>query len=250
MKVTKRFSHGLSVQSAFTWQKELTTAEAGPINDVYNRPNQKAISQYSLPFAFVTAFTYQLPFDALTHNKVLKSVVGGWTAGGLMRYQSGMPILAPCSNNGLNSVLLRTASCITFDTRVPGQSPFLKDLNGHNFDPNKTFVLNPAAWSDPGAGNWGTGAAYFNDYRYQRRPAESLSLSRNFKIREGMSLNLRGEFFNVFNRTEVNNPTQANAAATPVVSASGQTTSGFGYINTGSLFANPRSGQIVVRFTF
>ena len=77
-----------------------------------------------------------------------------------------------------------------------------------------------------------------------------MQASRNFKIREGMSLNLRGEFFNVFNRTEVNNPTQVNAAATNVVTASGQTTSGFGYINTGSLFANPRSGQIVARFTF
>jgi hypothetical protein len=88
-----------------------------------------------------------------------------------------MPILAPCSNNGLNSDLLRTASCITFDNRVPGQNPFLQNLNGHNFDPNKTFVLNPAAWSDPGAGNWGFGAPYYNDYRYQRRPGESLSLS-------------------------------------------------------------------------
>jgi hypothetical protein len=249
-KLTKRFSQGLSVQSAFTWQKELTTAESGPINDVYNRPNQKAISQYSLPFVFVTAFTYQFPFDSFTHNKVLKSVVGGWTAGGMLRYQSGMPILAPCSNNDLNSDLLRTGSCITFNNRVSGQSPFLKDLNGHNFDPNKTFVLNPAAWSDPGAGNWGFGAPYYNDYRYQRRPAESLSLSRNFKIREGMNLNLRGEFFNVFNRTEVNNPTSTNSQATPVVSSTGQTTSGFGYINTGSLFGNPRSGQIVARFTF
>ena len=168
----------------------------------------------------------------------------------MLRYQSGQPILAPCSNNGLNSDLLRTASCITFDNRVAGQSPFLQNLNGHNFDPNKTFALNPAAWSDPGAGNWGVGAPYYNDYRYQRRPAESLSLSRNFKIREGTSLNLRGEFFNVFNRAEVNNPTSTNAQATPVVTAAGQTTSGFGYINNGSVFTNSRSGQIVARCTF
>jgi hypothetical protein len=167
-----------------------------------------------------------------------------------MRFQSGFPILAPCSNNGLNSDLLRAASCITFDNRVPGQSPFLQNLNGHNFDPNKTFVLNPAAWSDPGAGNWGFGAPYYNDYRYQRRPEEDLSLSRNFRISEKVSLNLRGEFFNVFNRTEVNNPTSTNAAATPSVSAAGQTISGFGYINNGTTFANPRSGQVVLRVRF
>jgi hypothetical protein len=63
-------------------------------------------------------------------------------------------------------------------------------------------------------------------------------------------MNLRGEFFNVFNRTEVNNPTSTNAAATPSVSATGQTISGFGYINNGTVFSNPRSGQIVLRFKF
>jgi len=249
-KLTKRFSHGLNLQSAFTWEKELTTAESGPINDVFNRPNQKDISQYSLPFVFATSMTYQFPFDALTRNKIVKNVVGGWTAGALMRYQSGFPILAPCSNNGLNSDLLRAASCITFDNRVPGVSPFLDNLNCHCFDPNKTFVLNPAAWTDPGAGNWGVGAPYYNDYRYQRRPEEDLSLSRNFRIGERLSVNLRGEFFNAFNRTEVNNPTSTNAAATQSVSSTGQTISGFGYINNGTTFSNPRSGQIVLRIRF
>jgi len=249
-KLTKRFSHGLNLQSALTWQKELTTAEGGPINDVFNRPNQKDLSQYSLPFVFANSFTYQFPFDALTQNKVVRSVVGGWTAGGLLRYQSGFPILAPCSNNGLSSDLLRAASCITFDNRVSGQNPFLDNLNCHCFDPNKTFVLNPAAWSDPGAGNWGFGAPYYNDYRYQRRPEEDLSLSRTFRIRERATLNIRGEFFNVFNRTEVNNPTSTNAAATQSVSSTGQTISGFGYINNGTVYSNPRSGQIVARLRF
>ena len=125
-----------------------------------------------------------------------------------MRYQSGNPITAPCSNNGLNSDLLRSASCITYDNRVAGQNPFSYNLNCHCFDPQKTFVLNPAAWSDPGAGNWGFGSPYYNDYRYQRRPEENLNVSRTFRVREGMSLMIRLEMFNAFNRTEVNNPDQ------------------------------------------
>ena len=249
-KLTKRFSHGLNLQSAFTWEKELTNAEGGPINDVFNRANQKDISQYSLPFVSATSLTYLFPFDSLTQNKFVKNVVGGWQFGALMRYQSGFPILAPCSNNGLSSDLLRQASCITFDNRVAGQNPFLVNLNGHDFDPNKTFVLNPAAWSDPGAGNWGFGAPYYNDYRYQRRPEEDMNISRNFRLRESVNLNIRFEFFNVFNRTEVNNPTSTNAAATPSVSSTGQTISGFGYINNGTVYSNPRSGQVVVRLRF
>ena len=36
--------------------------------------------------------------------------------------------------------------------RVPGQPLFLQDPNCHCFDPSKTFVLNPAAWVNPPAG--------------------------------------------------------------------------------------------------
>src|ERR1700674_2982413 len=57
VKVTQRFSHGLSFTSAFTWQKSLTSgaeqnviagATGGAVvNDVYNRPQNKYMSQYS-----------------------------------------------------------------------------------------------------------------------------------------------------------------------------------------------------------
>jgi hypothetical protein len=57
-------------------------------------------------------------------------------------------------------------------------------------------------------------------------------------------------FFNVFNRTEMNNPTSTNAAATQTVNSLGNATAGFGWINTGSLFSSPRQGQMVARFQF
>ena len=174
-KVTKRYSHGLDLTAAFTWQKELdlgSDSQSGAviaINDVFNRANQKTLSPNSQPFVFVTGFNYQAP--AFSHNKLLRAVTRDWTVGGILRYQSGLPILVPASNNTLSSILFRG----TFENRVPGQPLFLQDLNCHCFDPNKTFLLNPKAWSDPAPGQWGTAAPYYNDYRYQRRPAESLS---------------------------------------------------------------------------
>jgi len=107
--------------------------------------------------------------------------------------------------------------------------------------------LNPAAWAQPAAGQFGTSSIYFNDYRYQRRPDEEMSLGRTFRLHEKMNLQIRGEFFNIFNRTEMNNPTASNSQAIQVLQ-NGQTASGFGYISTGSVAFGPRSGQLVAQF--
>ena len=36
-------------------------------------------------------------------------------------------------------------------------------INCHGYDPAKTFVLNPAAWSNPPNGQFGTANAHYND---------------------------------------------------------------------------------------
>ncbi|MCX6634069.1 MAG: TonB-dependent receptor, partial [Acidobacteria bacterium] len=251
-KVTKRFSQGLGFTIAYTWSKTLTTVEghdgtAVPINDVFNRRNQKTISSLDLPHVFVAGFTYEVP--KIGAGKVVSAVARGWTLGGVLRYGSGTPIRIPASNNALGSLLQRS----TFVNRVPGEPLFLKDLNCHCIDPNKEFVLNPKAWSDPAPGEWGYSAVYYGDYRTQRRPSEQLSLGRVFRITERMRASIRAEFFNVFNRTYMVDPDSGNFQATQSVAANGKVISGFGRINTGATTTQdymPRSGQVVLRLQF
>jgi hypothetical protein len=76
-----------------------------------------------------------------------------------------------------------------------------------------------------------------------------MSLGRIFRIKERYNLQIRAEFTNIFNRAEINNPSASNALATQTKSGS-QTTAGFGYINTGTVFSPPRQGQLVARFQF
>jgi hypothetical protein len=243
-KLTKRYSHGLTAQGAFTWQKELSTADGGTVNDVFNRPNQKAISPFSQPLVLTTGFTYQMQPLPWGSTRLLNKALKDWTIGGVLRYASGLPIPTPTASNTLSSYTFQT----TLEDRVPGVPLFLQNLNCGCIDPNKQFVLNPAAWVNPPNGTYGTAAPYYNDFRYQRRPDEELSLSRTFPLREKMSFSVRGEFFNVFNRTQMQNPVATNPQATQVVSATGTTVSGFGMISTASVFNFPRHGQIVARF--
>ncbi|MCU1335206.1 MAG: Cna B-type protein [Bryobacterales bacterium] len=274
LKVTKRFSHGIDFTYNFTYAQELTNGvesdSAGPFgvaaqeNDIFNRAQNKYISAYSRPLVSNIAFNYTVP--KWGPNKILKYIIGDWQIGSIMTYASGIPLNVPTSQNLLASQLFRG----TFMNRNPGVPLFTQDLNCHCFDPTKTLVLNPAAWSDPAPGTWGTSTAYYNDYRQQRQPAENITVGRQFTFKERFSLSIRAEFVNAFNRTRLPNPAPSATAAgipnnpltSPTCFVSGTTgptgacqtgatyASGFGFEQTAGISGNVRTGQLVARIRF
>ena len=281
-KVTKRLSRGLTVDSAFTWQKELNlgtgsdtsylTPAPNIINDVFNRNQNKQISAFSRPFLLVVSFRYTTP--RFTANggafKALSWAARDWNFAGVLRYQSGQTIRVPASNNGLLAQLARGPSNnpavwgggTTLWNRVAGQPLFNFDPNCKCFDPTTQLVLNPAAWTDAPAGTFGTSAPYYNNFRWQRQPGESLSIGRTFGLAKEnkVKLDVRAEFFNVFNRLFLANPAPVSASgfppagpnpAAPTVRAGGSLISGYGFVNTfNGNGSQPRTGQIVARFSF
>jgi len=281
-KVTKRYSHGLSVQGAFTWQKELTlgvnsdtsylTPQAPLINDVFNYAQNKQLSGFSRPLQLIISTNYTTPgFGGdSTPMRAMSWAVRDWTFGAVLRYQSGQLLRIPASNNQLLTQLGRGPSNnpalwgggATFVNRVNGVPLFLQDPNCHCFDPTQQLTLNPAAWQDVPAGQFGAGAPYYNDYRWQRQPQESFNVGRNFRLaKEGrVNLNIRAEFQNVFNRVTLSAPGacflcggNVSNAAQPTLrnNPGGALSSGFGWASTLNGFGtNPRSGQIVARLTF
>jgi hypothetical protein len=245
MKLTKRYSSGLDLTAAFTWAKELSTNGAN--GDVFNRGTLKRLTDGGIPFIFVTGFNYDVP--KLTSNSVVRALVGGWTIGGILRYQSGTMIGAPSSNNNLNAHVFQS----TRMNRVPGEPLYLKDPNCGCIDPYKDLVFNPRAWTDVPQGQWGGAAAFYNDFRNPRHPDEQFSLGRKFslaKVREGMTFQVRAEFFNAFNRLHLANPGGAPNNAT-TFDNQGRLTGGFGRIDPTSTGGGlPRNGQLVARFQF
>jgi hypothetical protein len=289
VKFTKRYSHGLTGQIAYTFQKELTngvnsntsylTPNAPLINDVFNPALDKQISGFDIPQEVIFAFTYSTPKIAATSEgmKAVSWIARDWTLSGLLRYQSGVLIRTPPSNNNLLTELgvgpannpALWGGGTTFYNRVPGVPLFLVNPNGH-FDPTTQLALNPAAWTDAPAGQFGYSAPYYNDFRWQRQPAESLGFGRVFRIKESATLQIRAEFQNIFNRLFYSEPADAvglfgapstNPATPPahgntLGTTTGLLSGGYGYVNwvnggagtPGS--AQPRSGQVIARFTF
>jgi hypothetical protein len=245
VKVTKRYSRGLDLTAAFTWAKELSTNGANA--DVFNRDILKGLTGGGIPLIFVTGFNYDIP--TFTNHAVLKHVFSGWTLGGILRYQSGTLIGVPTSNNNLNTHIFQS----TRFERVPGEPLYLKNPNCGCIDPYKDLLFNPKAWRDVPQGQWGPATPFYNDFRNPRHPDEQFSLGRRFsmnKLREGMSLQVRAEFFNAFNRLHIANPGGAPANAT-TFDNQGRLTGGFGRIDPTSTNGGlPRNGQLVARFQF
>jgi hypothetical protein len=145
------------------------------------------------------------------------------------------------------------AGTTTYFNVNPGQPKLAVNPNCGCFNPQTTQVLNPAAWTDAAPGQWGVSAPYYGGYRWQRQPAESLSLGRNFRMgHEGKyTMQVRAEFYNVFNRLFLSAPSTTNPSNPALTFTNGVATAGYGSVATvGGAGAQPRNGQLVFRFQF
>jgi hypothetical protein len=255
VKATKRMSHGLQVNGTFTWSKALT--EIRPNLFV---PSNKSLEPTDQPFLLNANILYVT--QSRFNNKMLATAVKDWKIGAFVQYGSGLPLTPPAAT---------TTNFIggSEQFRVPGQPLFLKDLNCGCINPYQDLVLNPAAWVNPPNGTFGpaTGTMY-GDFRSARRPSESANFGRTFRFKENrFGLEIRAEFTNIFNRTQIGNPITTAPGSAPSQNKQGQYAAGFGVINltvsgpnqaptytqnavVGQLYTLPRNGTLIARFTF
>jgi hypothetical protein len=249
VRFVKRLSHGIDVTSNYTFSK--TENIGGYINaDPGNRAIQKGLDSNDFPQILVTAITYRTP--KATSNKFIRAATGNWTWSSALRYASGSLIAAPQSVASKYSTY--TFASGTPMIRVPGVPLYLANIDCRCIDPNNINqrVLNPAAWMDVGPGAISPGSGYYNDYRGPHQVSENMNVGRTFQFREKMTLNVRAEFFNVFNRVTLGNPSASNPLQTTTVNNATGAISGFGYYSIGntSTAGSPRVGLVVARFQF
>ncbi|HEY6342905.1 MAG TPA: TonB-dependent receptor [Bryobacteraceae bacterium] len=196
----------------FTWQKNLimgaerepnfATAASGSVHDVFNRPINKYISEFDQPRLLLIDASYITP--RIGGNEALSWLAGDWTFGVFLAYRSGLPLEVP--NAQTSPSMANLVGQPTFADRVPGVPLFTVDLNCHCYDPRNVYVLNAKAWVGPPPGQFGTATAYYSDYREHRRPSENADFGRTFRIKERVTLNIRAEFTDIFNRAFIPDP--------------------------------------------
>jgi hypothetical protein len=237
LKVTRRFSRGLSFTAGWTWSHSLDDAsDAGTTNAEYNLPQdpanpnnlvaEKASSSFDHRFRFTANAVYNLPFLRGSGNWT-HVVFGGWQTSGILIVQSGAPF----------TVNLSTAA---------GQDVARIGLvNGNNIErPN--IVANPNA--GPGTpGEWFNTTAFalpaLNTFGTAGRnevvgpglASLDLSIRKEFPVTERIRAQFRFDVYNTLNHPNFDLPGRIFGA------------SNFGVISSAE---DPRELQLAVRLSF
>ncbi len=203
LKFDRRFSKDLTFQWSYVFSKLLTDSDSYFANsetaaqDHYNRRLEKSIGQFDQTHVIKFSTLYELPFGKgrrWLSGGFLSHVVGGWRLAAIQSYSSGLP-LELTRNNPLpinNGITRPTIS--TYDGwRAP--------IAGDKFDPNVDRFIQPASFFGAQPQNFGNATRHNPKFRSFWGQNENVSLAKTFQITEGIRIDLRGEAFNLFNRT-------------------------------------------------
>ena len=235
VRAQKTLSQGFSMLISYTYSKNITDVNNNGTSvgnsvlaqNYYNLAAERAVATFDLPQSFVASYTYDLPLGKgkllKLSNKVADKLLGGWTTAGVITLQSGTPIsvTTELSLPAIGSILPNV---------VPGQPLYGPHDTRGSFDPSVDKYINLSAFTSPPAFSFGTAPRYFDSLRTFGMRSWNAALMKKFPLTERISLNFKGEFFNVLNTVNFGAPNS------DIQSAS------FGKITT--INGNPRQGQV------
>ncbi len=246
VSLSKRFSHGLQLQTSYTFAKELSTdtvSSIGPnggqaVGDQDNPRQRYGPDFFIRKHRLIVNYIYELPgpHDRLS---LVGQLLGGWAVAGVTTAQSGRHLTIQFTNGtsvfGTSSDRASLSGACTPGQYVPsgGVSSHLNDyLNTSCFTAPSVFSAD-----DPTALSFGDAGVGIVDGPGQNN--WDIAIIKKFPLRwprDGAGLEFRTEFFNAFNHPQFNDPDTTFGSAT------------FGRI-TSTLVA-PRVMQFALKFNF
>jgi len=221
VKVTKQMSHGFQIQGAYTYSHSIDDASdplvpaAGnrtfPRNSLNLRP-ERGNSDFDIRHRLVINYIYEFPLGrnrSYLQDGVLGRVLEGWQISGITTFSGGLPFDIFGNRDSQHTGVSDRANLIG-DPRQP--SGVDKTFTGPNV---AAFALTPFGRASNLTRNqfYGPGLNHFD-----------LVIMKTTSITERLKLDLRSEFYNIFNRTEFTQP--GNNIANP--GTFGQSTSELG----------------------
>lgn len=205
LKAEQRFVRGLAFVVSYTFSRSIDTAsngfESGGVNappqNSYN-PNdgERGLSNFHSKHRFVLSYVYELPFGRgrrfLTNiPTVLDHIIGGWQVSGVTTFQSGQPLTPVFQVDPSGTGFTFTRPNQVCDPNRGAPHTVERWFRTECFERQPPFFFGNAGRNTvigPGFKNW------------------DFALLKNFRVREPHALQLRAEFFNLFNNVNFQLP--------------------------------------------
>jgi hypothetical protein len=204
----ERRAHGVGFLAAYTYSHALdeSTASPGTVVNPYDLAADYGNSDMDVPSRFVASANYELPFKV---SGKLNPLVQGWQLNTILQYYDGFPF----------SVL---SSSPVGDGLTPRADLIGGNGNGSLPTGHRTLAewFNTAAFANPTPGTWGDAGR--NILQGPGTRNIDFSVFKTTHLTESKTLQVRGEFFNLFNTPQFDNPgATVNAATIGEVSSAG-----------------------------
>jgi hypothetical protein len=198
VKLEQRLSAGLSFSAAYTYSKAIDSGGSG--QNMYDRRPERGLADNDVRHNFIGSWVYDLPVGkgrpVNISNSFLNAVAGGWQVNGIANFRSGTPYTISTANDIAN-------------VSTGGQRANATGVEPRKLDPrtNNLLGLDPAAYSTPARGQYGNLARNtqpgFGTNNWDFSAIKNFAISQ---LGEQSRLQLRFEWFNVFNHTQFFNP--------------------------------------------
>ena len=240
IKAEKRYSGGMNFLMNYTWSKFIDDVEAatelgGEAGNGYThialRHLDKALSGNDVRHRFIGSMVYELPFGegrpVKFESAALDAIAGGWGIGLIAEFRSGVPFGVIENTNRSNTYAHVQRPNILGPVSV--LSNWRDNVRASNY-------FDPSLFEAPGPGGIGTSPRNiccgpgFNGF--------DLSVHKWFSFTERHRLQLRGDFYNLFNRASFANPELRRGRGA------------FGRIGRVLVGSSGRLAQVSLRFEF
>ena len=203
IKAEKRLSKGVGFLAHYTFSKFIddvaSSVEYGDTNsymDGYNRGLDKALSGSDVPHRLVISGICEVPH--LRGRRWLDALAGDWSFGGFATLQSGAPF---------------TVVTLANTTNAFPAGPLRPDVVAETKDPQRTLSrwFNAAAFRAPAPFTFGNSPR--NGLRGGSLKTLDATVSKQFRMTERWSTEVRGEFYNLLNHANFDPPGRTLGAA-------------------------------------
>jgi hypothetical protein len=247
--VDKRFSHGLSFLSAYSWSHSLDVSSsfenvafqtAGAFDPYGRFARDYGSSAFDARHRWVISGTYDIPNLHKLVSGAPDRVFGGWQVSAINTLQSGFPLMLQSTN--VPSLTCSWAVSFYACPDRPQLVSMPKALNPRSATflyrgrLRKNYWFDPTSMTDAPQGQLGdVPRGFFHGPGYTNL---DMAIQKNTKITEGTSLQLRLEAYNAFNHTNFGKPNN------------NVDSSNFGRITGIRTFTNSRLVQLGAKFVF